>query len=288
MPGATGDPYMLNNEGEWERRRLNEQFYFIHDVMNQDLLPPHIAEEVAANPNVKIVELATGSGVWVEDMAKTLPETAELVGLDYNADNFPKNHAKNVSFDVANFLEPFPEKYWGKFDVVHFRICVMGMKVGYGPTMIKHAQKLLKPGGWFTWTDLQPMNAYAEPPSEAVHRFNKLFYAMCDRVGLDRGIPLAIPKWTREGGLVDVGSTSYHINGDSDKPFKQGDWIERQQTWALGALTAISKSILALGGGEGLKTQEDLDELLPHSKKDLSGDAKFNLLVLRVWGRLPA
>lgn len=184
-------PYILNDydkEGiEVEVFRLDFQHAFLDDMMDNQLLPQHIAKELEANPSPQICEIATGTGVWLKELAKTLPEKAELVGLDYDTTKFPtpKKLPSNVKLSYANAFEPFPEELRGRFDVVHLRLFVFAVKKGQGLPLVENLMTLLRPGGWLVWIDLNPVIMNSEPPHEAHWRFKQAFYHFANKVDLN-------------------------------------------------------------------------------------------------------
>ncbi|RYP65784.1 hypothetical protein DL771_008149 [Monosporascus sp. 5C6A] len=143
--------YILNEgPGDAERNRLDSQHIFFDDVMENDLLPPHIVTELSTKPSPSVLELATGSAVWLRELAKTLPASAELVGLDFNTVKFPKTLPENVKLNFADMYQPFPEEFHGRFDVVHIRLVVCAAKKGMGVWLARNVLPLLRPGvGWF-------------------------------------------------------------------------------------------------------------------------------------------
>jgi SAM-dependent methyltransferase len=189
---GSDSPYILNetdkNGLEQERKRLDTQHYWIDDIMNNELLPRHITDQLAANSSPpRVCELATGTGIWLKELAKTLPASAELVGLDYDLSKFPEPKAlpSNVKLGYANAFEPFSEELRNSFDVVHLRFFVYAMKRGQGVPLVRNLLSLLRPGGWLVWVELSPSMLTVEPPDQAVWRFQKAYYDFAKKVDLD-------------------------------------------------------------------------------------------------------
>jgi hypothetical protein len=49
----------------------------------------------------------------------------------------------------------------------------------------------------------------------------------------------------------------------------------------------VLKGIFLKGGVEGLKTQQEVDELTARLEKVMTGTRKFHLPVIRAWGQKP-
>lgn len=152
--------YMLNSgSSQVERDRLNVQHHLFNEIMQGHLLPPHIIAELdAASTPPKILEMATGSAVWLTEVAKTLPADAELVGLDYDTSRFPPPSSlpPNLKLGKGDMYEPFPDDLLGKFDVVHVRMILFGVKEGRGLEVARNLLTLLKPGGYLVWVETGP------------------------------------------------------------------------------------------------------------------------------------
>jgi 2-polyprenyl-3-methyl-5-hydroxy-6-metoxy-1,4-benzoquinol methylase len=152
--------YILNSgAAETEHDRLNVQHHLFSDIMQGDLLPPHIASGLkASRPAPKVLEIATGTGIWLTEMAKTLSPDAELVGLDFDTSKFPSQSflPPNVTLRQANMYEPFPSDLHGRFDVVHVRLIIFALKEGQGTDLVRNLMTLLRPGGHIVWAETGP------------------------------------------------------------------------------------------------------------------------------------
>ena len=78
--------------------------------------------------NPTIADVATGTGIFLLDLAKELPTASEFHGFDISPAQFPKAHVPtNVQFHVTDAKKPFPPEFHEKFDVVHLRLLVPAM-----------------------------------------------------------------------------------------------------------------------------------------------------------------
>jgi SAM-dependent methyltransferase len=188
---ASDSPYILNESEkdgiEQEKKRLETQHYWTDDLMRNELLPRHIADQLAANPSPRVCELATGTGIWLRELAKTLPPSAELAGLDYDPSKFPEPEKlpSNVKLSFANAFEPFPEELRNRFDVVHLRYFIYAMKRGQGTPFVENILSLLRPGGWLVWVDINPSLFTVEPPDLAAWQFQKAYTDYAKKADLD-------------------------------------------------------------------------------------------------------
>ncbi|KAI0409958.1 hypothetical protein F4802DRAFT_542804 [Xylaria palmicola] len=287
-------PYMLNETTkggvEQENGRLDFQHYFFDDVMNNELLPPHVADQLAAAGAAppRVCEVATGSAIWLRDLAGTLPASAELVGLDYDTSKFPEPASlpPNVRLGFGDAYAPFPEALRGRFDVVHLRHFILATKKDHGVPLVRNLLTLLRPGGWLVWAEAGAVLVSAEPPSEAIFRTQKAYYNFIKAANLEVDVPLAMVSYMRQAGLVDCDDRTYNC-GSVLFSAKGADWLAREHDEFFKTLSQILKGILAKGGVEGLRTQHDLSELVARLREDISGMRRCHIPVVRAWGRKP-
>lgn len=160
--------YTLNNSGagqNYEDSRLNFQHDVFLRMTKGRLIPQHVF--TALPPNPRIADVATGTGIWLNELSKQLPH-AQLEGFDMAPENFG-TVASNVILHrySQNALEPFQEELRGKFDVVHVRLLMFGLKADEWMKAFANVATLLKPGGWVCWEDTGYISWVTIPPSRA-------------------------------------------------------------------------------------------------------------------------
>ncbi|RYP53857.1 hypothetical protein DL769_010444 [Monosporascus sp. CRB-8-3] len=279
--------YVLNEgPGDAERNRLDSQHAFFDDVMENDLLPPHIATELSTKPSPSVLELATGSAVWLRELVKTLPASAELVGLDCNTAKFPKALPENIKLGFVDMYQPFPEELHGRFDVVHIRLIICAAKKGMGVWLASNILSLLRPGGWLVWAEAADLHAAAQPPSRALFKYQELTYAFAMAVGRDVEIPLSMLSYLREAGYADCDEKAHPYNSCLYRPHRAG-FLSSEQQMVKAFMRQGLQGILALGGVDSMRTQKEADVLMADAERELSGDTRIHSLVVRAWGRRP-
>ncbi|RYO84683.1 hypothetical protein DL766_005919 [Monosporascus sp. MC13-8B] len=279
--------YILNEgSGDAERNRLDSQHIFFDNVMENDLLPPHIAAELSTKPSPSVLELATGSAVWLRELAKVLPASAELVGLDFNTVKFPKALPENIKLGFADMYQPFPEQLHDRFDVVHIRLFVCAAKKGMGVWLARNALSLLRPGGWLVWAETGDLHFAAQPPSRALFKYQELTYAFVMAVGRDIEIPLSMLSYLRDAGYTDCDEKTHPYNSCLYRPHRDG-FLSSEQQMVTAFMRQGLQGILALGGVDSMRTQEEAGVLIAEAERELSGDTRVHGLVVRAWGRKP-
>ncbi|RYC60683.1 hypothetical protein CHU98_g5525 [Xylaria longipes] len=312
---TNGPIYFLNaGSAESEQGRLNRQHYLFDDIMQNDLLPPHIASSLAASPTPpKIAEIATGTGIWLSEIAKTLSPDAELVGLDFDTSKFPSSLASNITLRQANMLEPFPSDLIGKFDVVNVRCIIFALKEGHGIDLVRNLMTLLKPGGYIAWAETGPgtyksfhiqsirfppsnaalsssANLFAlltslEPPSLAWFKFQDVNFQFAKKVGRDMNLPIGMQYYLKQAGCVDCDDKAYPSSAQLYTD-KKKDWTARMNLQIRTLAAQTLTGIVHLGGVEGMATDEEAAELIALCQKDFV-DYKVHMVFNRAWGRKP-
>lgn len=96
-------------------------------------------------PDLRVADVATGTAIWLLDLAQTLPSSAQLFGFDISGAQFPtpENRPSNVSLYEHNVLNSFPEEYHGSFDVVAVRLITAGLRADDWDAAVKHISVLL-------------------------------------------------------------------------------------------------------------------------------------------------
>ncbi|CAD6591305.1 MAG: hypothetical protein ASARMPRED_005303 [Alectoria sarmentosa] len=121
------------------------------------LLHPTIPQD---KEDLKIADIACGTGIWLIEVARTLPASTQLDGYDISPAQYPPKEwlPKNVNLNVLDMLDPVPEELIGKYDVVHVGLIVMVVRNENPTPVLNNLMALLKPGGYLQW-DESDMNS---------------------------------------------------------------------------------------------------------------------------------
>ncbi|KAK6544325.1 hypothetical protein TWF694_001025 [Orbilia ellipsospora] len=179
---------------EPEKARLNIQ----HRVFVENLgflLPPSILGP-SGSENLVIADIATGTGIWIEELSKSLPPSCVLHGYDITDRQFPNpaNIPPNLKFSLLDIFEPIPEALYEKYDIVHIRLLCMVLKVNEWYNVIANIRKLIKPGGYLVWTDGNPGSVRPHPPTPIAAQAGKAQGYLCKLRGGDPFCARNIPR----------------------------------------------------------------------------------------------
>ena len=95
--------------------------------------------------NWKVADVATGTGLWLCELAKNAPSSAQFDGFDISTNQFPHPSClpKNVTLRQLDARSSAPDALCGKYHVVHVRL-LFAVIDGNDPTpILNHCIKLL-------------------------------------------------------------------------------------------------------------------------------------------------
>ncbi|GKZ32109.1 hypothetical protein AbraIFM66950_001248 [Aspergillus brasiliensis] len=136
-----------------DNNRLNLHHYLITELFGYHIHPDIPIKD---NNNLRIADVGTGTGVWITDLARRLPASVQLDALDISFDSAPPaewlpSNVKTFKWDVK---QDVPEELVGVYDVVHIRLFIFVLLDAEVQPVLERILKLLKPGGYIQWTEV--------------------------------------------------------------------------------------------------------------------------------------
>ncbi|EPQ54483.1 hypothetical protein GLOTRDRAFT_93980 [Gloeophyllum trabeum ATCC 11539] len=102
-----------------------------------------------------ILDCCTGTGAWLKDARPAAHPEAVLDACDISLEQYNENHSSVADeVFVQNITERFPEARRGKYDLVHQRLLVAGIRQDQWVSAIANVAETLKPGGKLSITEL--------------------------------------------------------------------------------------------------------------------------------------
>ncbi|KAK4211320.1 S-adenosyl-L-methionine-dependent methyltransferase [Rhypophila decipiens] len=198
--------------------RLN----FQHSILKEHL-NGLVHSKVPLPPRPVIADIGTGTGIWPVEVLTRLKwskdgvQGAQLHGFDVSKDQFPHESLlpKQVSLHQQDAFGAYPDKFVGKFDLVHVRAFVSIINPDNIKPFLRGITSLLKPGGFLQWVDLNPINTEIRyigrgPDPKPGH----IQYAV-DQYKAFRGVPIFsdLDKHTLGHGLQLVSHDASRLEG---------------------------------------------------------------------------
>ncbi|EPS39088.1 hypothetical protein H072_7114 [Dactylellina haptotyla CBS 200.50] len=184
---------------EKEKARLDSQHYAVVENYGH-LLPPAIPDHGSLTA---VAEIATGTGIWLEQLSKELPLTVILHGYDVNDRLFPDPATlpPNLTFSLFDVLLPVAETLYEKYDVVHIRGLCMVLKQDQWDGVVKNVAKMIKPGGYLVWTETDLGGAQSIPPAPTADKVASILGYMCKLRGGDPFCTAVLPTYLKDNGF---------------------------------------------------------------------------------------
>ncbi|KAI9683049.1 MAG: hypothetical protein M1822_006242 [Bathelium mastoideum] len=116
------------------------------------LLHPAVPSQA---PGLKIIDVACGTGIWLIDLSRSLPN-AQLDGFDISDAHFPPRDElpRYVDLFSLDATKPLPEHMVAKYDVVHIGRINLFIRHENPAPLLQNFLAMLKPGGYIHWDEL--------------------------------------------------------------------------------------------------------------------------------------
>ncbi|KIX08392.1 uncharacterized protein Z518_03048 [Rhinocladiella mackenziei CBS 650.93] len=183
------------DEAEMDRMDLQHRKY---EMLIGD---KHFLAPIGNQPQ-RILDLATGTGIWALDVADLYP-SAQVLGVDI-APIQPKWVAPNCSFEIDDIEDTWTYRK-DSFDFIHLRDPLYVVRDW--PKLMRQAFEHTRPGGWCELASVYPA-AMCDDGSMPDH---SMFKYICDKFieasyGLQAPLDccLRFAEYLRNAGYVDV------------------------------------------------------------------------------------
>jgi len=148
--------------------------------------------------------LRNRKGIWLQDLARELPESVELHGVDLSPNIFPKDADRppNMFLHVGS-LTSLPAGWTGKFDLVNQRFLIAGLAAAEWRKAVAEMFRVLKPGGVVQLAEREPTYVRSREGS-AMRRHDETFDRMYRTLGFNHMCATDLPGMLEEAGFVNV------------------------------------------------------------------------------------
>jgi len=239
-----------------ERERLNGQHIYLKKFAYDDRLV--YDQNVLLGEGSSVLDSGTGTVAWLLDLAKEVPQSVELVGVDVSANNFPDAGTLpgNVHLSLASATD-LPKEWTNKFDLVNQRFMISALLEVEWPKVLSEIFRVLKPGATVQLCELDPRYPVEKPPALARH--GELLHKAANKRGLLRYCARELPRMLQDAGFVDVVDEGKPC--PVGKPF--GKWGEQGAKGPAGAWWNMKHALVEQGTVSSAKEYDDLlDELV--------------------------
>ncbi|KAH8118756.1 S-adenosyl-L-methionine-dependent methyltransferase [Phellopilus nigrolimitatus] len=182
-----------------EQSELASQHEYLREIVCDGRLI--IDESVRLGPNGCVLDAGTGSGAWLLDLSKEVPNGVNLHGVDVSLKGFPSTYPSNVHFLVGSMTE-LPLEWTEYFDLVNQRLLVGGILASEWPIALAQIFRVMKPGAHAQFVELD-LPSWANGGPEA-----KRWAMLCKDIYGIKGLMIdcgeRLPTMLKEAGFSDV------------------------------------------------------------------------------------
>ncbi|KAL4745361.1 hypothetical protein BDW72DRAFT_208260 [Aspergillus terricola var. indicus] len=131
-----------------DNNRINLQHYLWTEIFGY-----HTHPSIRINdPHLCIADVGTGTGIWLTDLARRLPRTVSLHGLDISFDALPPQKClpANIALRQWDVLagDEVPAQLRGAYDLVHMRLFSFVISDEQIEGVLRKLVQMLKPNGY--------------------------------------------------------------------------------------------------------------------------------------------
>ncbi|KAJ6477150.1 S-adenosyl-L-methionine-dependent methyltransferase [Mycena vitilis] len=253
-----GSKYALPTD-DAERQRLLQQ----HDNLkrlfeNRILLAP-----LSLDRSDNVLEIGTGPGFWVMELATTLDPSMPIVAIDVESRLFPTVTPVNIEFRVESATN-LPPGWSDTFSLVHQRLLMLALQEPEWHKDIQEIYRVLRPGGWVQLAEYTAWHEGKYPGKPCMEKLTAIFRRVAEARGLFVDCAYHIPRMLEETGFVEIQSES--------RVQLLGKWAGEtgvaDAANCVAVLRGLKTPVLEAGGFGYVNSEVEYDELLSGLAKE--------------------
>ncbi|KAK7469020.1 hypothetical protein VKT23_003514 [Stygiomarasmius scandens] len=282
MSSESNTLYGAIEKDQEERKRLDEGYLFLKKYIRNDRV---IYDEAAILPDdAAVLDVATGAGSWILDLAQIVPPSVSIYGVDISTTYFPairSSKYQNITLSVHSCTS-LPEEWTNKFDLVNQSLLIACLTGNDWIADIRELYRVAKPGGYVQL--FESTNAGWDCPLESANgKARALFTALYGKYSLlIDDVGGKISRVLADTGFVDIcqHTGTYPVNSNIDENGKHG--ADLSVSW----MRQLQPSIMRNSGFGIVKSDEDFNNLMEELRQEWDSGVPYKNFVM-VWGRKP-
>ncbi|MCJ1250272.1 hypothetical protein MMC30_007498 [Trapelia coarctata] len=270
MEASVGGNHMAA-QGYKASARLHFQHWMWSFRLNWLLHPDIPLLPVQPHPDdgiFRIADLGAGNAPWLYDLQRSFPPAwAKHIyyhGIDISTDLVSHHNYQPDNFTIAklDLFEEIPAGFLGAFHVVHLRGWATIIKGGDPSALIANAVKMLRPGGYLQWDELDVVSLESFAPNSDIE--SKASKEM--ELGLDFDWILALATTLTSQGLIPV----HNIRAFCPDALRRASTDDHLQDFEEMAARALSSVVAAAAAADAnipianISAAGDLPNLFAH------------------------
>jgi SAM-dependent methyltransferase len=193
-------------------------------------------------------------GAWLTALAKKIPGIS-IQGIDIEDNLFPRPAPKNVNLTRMSVLD-LPLSWTNRFDLVHQRGFVLGLRREEWPVALAQLYRVTKPGGYIQLLDGNLSRARNVGPANRIQ--NAMLSELCRRRGLVLNVTDHLGEMVRAAGFKDVKEDARNIVMSS----RNGKLGRDAWTNQYLAFKGLKTPMLKAGGLNYVQSEGEFDQMI--------------------------
>ncbi|KAJ7699653.1 S-adenosyl-L-methionine-dependent methyltransferase [Mycena rosella] len=273
-PGAQ---YMLPSDRTEEERLILQHQALKKLFENRILLAP-----VNLKGDDKVLDIGTGAGLWILDLARSVDPAVSMVGVDIESHLFPTSHPQNLEFRIESVTD-LPRKWSDTFSLVHQRLLLLALQKLQWHEAVREIYRVLRPGGWVQLDESTPFIAGEYLSQPCMEKLCAMFRSLVNSRKLYVDCAGDLPTMLEAAGFVDIWRESRRVN--------LGKWagelgVANRINYA-GVFRGIKTPVLNAGGYGHVTSGEEYDALLDGVEREWDENPGTHQEFIVIWARKP-
>lgn len=191
----------LDDRTTEEYVRLKRQ----HQLSKRGMGNKLVLAPIDLNQPVRILDVGTGDGLWMSDLAADHPE-ATLVGTDIKSDHFTNipNLTPRASFEIQSMLEDYPSSWAASFDLAHVRYMLSMCSPDLAGQAVARLFGVVKPGGFIQLCEVDLRGWDMGVGHEAFAEYSAVTDKAFTGGNMNPSPVGQLTQWLKDAGCVDV------------------------------------------------------------------------------------
>ncbi|QRW25021.1 methyltransferase domain protein [Rhizoctonia solani] len=202
----------------------------------------------------QVLDSGVGSGAWLTAISKEVPGI-HIQGIDIEDNLFPRPAPKNVKLNRMSVLD-LPLSWTNRFDLVHQRGFVLGLRREEWPVALAQLYRVTKPGGYIQILDGNLSRARNVGPANRMQ--NAMLAELCRRRGLVLNVTDHLADMVRAAGFRGVKEDARNIVMSS----RNGKLGRDAWTNQYLAFKGLKTPMLKAGGLNHVQTEGEFDQMI--------------------------
>ncbi|KAJ6536165.1 S-adenosyl-L-methionine-dependent methyltransferase [Mycena capillaripes] len=237
---------------------------------------------VTLAPNDRVLDIGTGPGLWVLDLAQSVDPAVHMVAVDITPRLFPASSAETVIFQVESVTN-LPLEWTDTFTLVHQRLLMLALQIPEWLQAVREIHRALRPGGWVQLGESEPWYEGETPDKPCMEKVVAMYRRLVESRNLYVDCAQHMRALLEEVGFVDI-----HVE---QRSVLLGKWAGKEGALNainyIGVFQGLKTPILEAGGYGVVTTESEYDALVEGVEKEYDEGVGSMRQFFIFWARKP-